>query len=637
MDLEGAFRELESLFPGLRRRESQIQVAEAVDDSLDHPGSRLAVEAPTGTGKTIALLVPAIMRRGTVRTVVSTQGNLLATRLATEDVTRIKAALGWDEETVLLKGRRNYLCLERLHRNLPLTAVKELEIVAPHRDGDLTRMGLDAATARRINDDRRFCLGAACSYVESCYSRLAREAAKKAKLVATNHSLLIADVVARENLLGDYDALLLDEAHHLPSVAARALVSQVSPAQLSRVSTALHLTDSSRQQIEPAITDLGQLLNEVLGGAQRFMLSAPWPQLEDSVERLHNAPLPVAGAEERHRLAHGEWLHMLSALTNVNRSLTKAIMVAYVEREAGALSLVAQPLRVSGFLRRELYQSRTYDQETGAVAAESPRTVVATSATLRTVGEPDGFGYFLEQAGLTDARTLRVPSPFDSGHAGLYLPPATMRPAQDGSVDPAYVARTAPEIVWANELIGGGAFVLTTSWAWLHAYAGALKRLTQRPIYVQQEDGNNDALLEAFQQRPGILVGTRRYWEGIDIPGRALSLVVITKLPFPNSSNDPVLQSRMQRIRARKPGAEFQLVLLPEMLLTLRQGIGRLIRSETDYGVVMVLDDRARSSRYAAHVLDAIGYEVIRERQAAARFLARFIPVREPAPDAAPA
>lgn len=618
----------------MRRRQGQLVLAQAVSDALARPGSRLAVEAPTGTGKTIALLVPAVLHRGSNRAVVSTHGNLLATRLAMDDLARIKAALDWSGDTTLLKGRGNYLCLERLYRNVSKTEAHELAAVARHREGDLTRMGLNAAQARRVNDDRRFCLGTACPHHEVCYSRLARESAKNAELVVTNHSLLLADVVARDNLLGSYDTLLLDEAHHLPQVAVQALAARVEPHSLARATAALQLSGSSREKLSASIAQLASLLESALASKERQVLSGDWPALSDIVATLDDTPVTPPGPDEGKRLAHGDWVYALAQLKNIRDSLTKDVMVVYVERTEHGPTLVAQPVRVSGFLRQVLYQCRRSD-ESVEMTDLIPRTVVATSATLRTIGSPDRFGYFLDQAGLGGAQTACVPGPFDRRRAVLYIPEVASLPSQDGSVDIGYVQRTAKEVVWASDAIGGGAFLLTTSWAWLRAYAGVLRHLTKRPLYIQEEDGNNDALLAAFMRRPGILVGTRRYWEGVDIPGRALSLVVIAKLPFPNPAADPVLESRMARARSSSQSSAFATVLLPEMLLALRQGIGRLVRTETDFGLVMVLDRRAKSAPYARHVVDAISHRLVEDRLGVVQFLQDFLPVQDRAQSAA--
>ena len=629
LDVEPIFDALPAVIPGLRRRAGQVMLAQAVADTLESSGDRLAAEAPTGTGKTVALLLPATALAGRQRTVVSTHSNILATRMAVDDLPRIRLALDSDADAVLLKGRNNYLCLERLHRNLPRDKADQLAAIALYRDGDLSRMGVDDRLGRRINDDRRFCLGEGCPRIDACYSKLARDLAKTARVVVTNHSILLADIVSFDNVLGSYDAVLLDEAHHIPEVAARSLLSRFDPAHVSRQASMVNLTPAALHRVQSHIEALGDLLRETLGGASRRVIDSEWPRFAEAAEELADIrPPPPDNQDETSRIAHGEWADCVTHLTRITGSLGNQNRVVYVDRDEHGPVLLSQPLRVSAFLRKFLYKKRLYDESGREVVEEFDRPVVATSATLRTVGNPDGFGYFLDHAGLTGARTLRVPSPFDPTRAALFLPNAAPLPPRDGSIDPAYVQRTAEEIAWAAKAVDGGTFVLTTSWAWLQAYAKALAALAAGPLYVQQPDGNNETLLNDFIQHPGILVGTKRYWEGIDIPGRALSLVVITKLPFPNTSSDPVLEARRSRLDAKRRGLGFNLVLLPEMILTLRQGVGRLIRTETDFGLILLLDGRCRTFPYGTQALNAIGYRVVRSRQQVSSFLAPYVPVQ---------
>lgn len=638
-DIFGAGGPLEAALPGFRVRESQRRMAERIGAAI--AGREvLVVEAGTGTGKTFAYLVPALLSGA--RVLISTGTRTLQDQLYAKDLPLVARALGRPATVAVLKGRANYLCRYRLgpgETTLPLGlpsgvgAERPLERI--RRWAETTRTG-DLAELTGIADSdpvwaevtstRDNCLGARCAELSRCHVALARRAAIEADIVIVNHHLLLADLTLKEDgfgdLLGSADALILDEAHQIADLATQFFGAEVGS-----------------RRIETLLGDIeGRMRRRGAGGsaAERRVLEA-LESLRASLARLSRALEGRSG-----RLEWAEADALLGADLGVLRSglgvLTERLrgwesdapLAALAERCA---ELTAQLERIGAHeaiegvrsvqpLRRGFTLSlMPFDIAPRFQALVRARACawIFTSATL-SLGED--FGHFTSRLGMGEAHTLRIDSPFDFERQSLlYLPEAL--PAPQDPEHLTVVLRLARELIEAAD---GGAFVLFTSHRSL-ARAAELWRaagtaLTRHRLLVQGE-APRERLLELFRaDGEAVLFGTASFWEGVDVKGDALRLVIIEKLPFA-SPEDPLVRARIQHLEAAG-GNAFRDYQLPEAALALKQGVGRLIRSEEDFGVVAICDPRLLTRGYGKVLLGALPPMARTRRQAeAVAFLRR--------------
>ncbi|MHB8620392.1 MAG: ATP-dependent DNA helicase, partial [Chloroflexota bacterium] len=545
-----AFSQLERELRGFRRREGQILLSRSIEQALAGSG-RLVAEAPTGTGKTNGLLVPALLSNK--RIVIATYSNLLAGKMATEDAPRLQAALGTTRSVKLVKGRANYLCRHRLREKVPADEVEPIERRAAEVDGDLATMGISPELAREVRDEAFYCLRKRCEFYDECYSRLARVACRTADVVITNQAIMFTDIRTGDSLLSSLDravlaavtdvastasvaeeldgdewnrqasasavegarsrgveAVLLDEAHHVPEVATAALTSRVNARGLARMVERSSASEISKRRMARVLAALGDILERHVGATGSATIEGEDSDLATCLAALVEA-CPHGGAgDERSRMTMERIREAVGAAGAIRTSLGKDGMAVYVERRDDGVDLIGAPLGVGKFLKKWLYRERVYERDADdqlQVVEERERAAVAVSATLRSVGPPDGFGYFMGRTGLREAETLIVPSPFARDQAILYLPGSLPALPPDGAVDVSYASRIAPEISWACEQSSGGAFVLLTSWEWLRVLSDAVRPLTRKAIYLQEREGSRESLLDRFLANPGILLG----------------------------------------------------------------------------------------------------------------------------------
>jgi ATP-dependent DNA helicase DinG len=601
--------------PGYAYRSEQSAMAAAVGRALTC-GDPLIVEAGTGTGKTFAYLVPALLSGQSV--IISTGTRTLQDQLFHRDVPLLARALGMPVKMALLKGRANYLCRHRLElatvqRSLfpgergsarLLARVSRWAAVTQSGDlAELTELPEQSPVWPLLTSTRENCLGQECPQFARCHVMEARRAAQAAQVVVVNHHLLLADLALKDEGFGDLlpgaQAVILDEAHQVPEIAAQFFGQTWSVRQvqfLMRDAAAeMNGTGIRAPAAVSAMGALESLLEELRaslgGGAGRY----EWAGLADAFFDVLPALRAALGAvaTELESLGAGpgtaNCARRAAALASALDTLTEMpeeAGIRWVDANPNGMSLQYTPFEVAERLR-------------GYVEAR-PCSWVFTSATLA-IG--DDFGHFAARIGLPDARTLKIDSPFDyRRQARIYLPRGMPEP-QHPSYARKFIDACAPLI----EASGGRAFLLFTSYRALAEGVTAFEARFPEPGFpiLVQGQAPREALLNRFRQLGNaVLLATGSFWEGVDVKGDALSIVAIDKLPFA-SPDDPLLKARLEGIRRRggNPFLEYQ---LPQAVLALKQGVGRLIRDVDDFGVIVIGDPRVVTKPYGSVFLDSL-------------------------------
>jgi ATP-dependent DNA helicase DinG len=614
-ELFGADGPLARAIPGFTTRDEQIGMAAAVEQALRSRG-RLIVEAGTGTGKTFAYLVPALMSG--MRVVVSTGTRTLQDQLFARDLPTVAGALGRPVRVALLKGRANYLCLHRLElaeqqatmrglaREVAMTLPRVRDWARSTRRGDVAELAAVSETSPVwpwVTSTRDNCLGAECPAFERCHVVQARREAQAADVIVVNHHLLMADLVLKEEGFGDLlpaaDAVIIDEAHQLPEVAALFLGFVVSTRQLQALTRDLSaelLNGAPSVDLAAAQTIERQLieLQDAFGATGERVELARWPTAAfECLDHLHNSLQALVRSLERSEHAglvaiRGRAIEITTRMeTLLARESVASEGVRWAQQSNASVSLHYAPIDVATPL------SNLIGAHAGAW--------VCASATLAVA---DDFSHFTRRIGMKEARTERFGSPFDFAHqALLYLPRGLDAPSSPRHTQ--QVIDTALPVLAAS---GGRAFLLFTSHRALREGAELLyRRLGPRPPYpiLVQGEAPRDALLTRFRELGNaVLLGTSSFWEGVDVKGAALSVVVIDKLPFA-VPDDPVLKARLAAIE-RAGGNAFFDEQVPQAVIALKQGVGRLIRDQDDFGVIMLCDQRVRSRGYGRIFLDSL-------------------------------
>jgi ATP-dependent DNA helicase DinG len=605
--------------PDFRPRAQQLEMAQAVAQAI-HDGGVLVAEAGTGTGKTFAYLVPALRSGGKV--IISTGTKTLQDQLFGRDIPVVKQALDAPVKVALLKGRANYVCHHHLQRALQdgrFTSRQDVihlhqieryarEAVTGERSG-LGDVPEDAAVWPAVTSTRDNCLGAECAFHKDCFVIAARKQAMEADVVVVNHHLFFADVMLRDEgvseLLPACNTVIFDEAHQLPETASLFFGESVSTSQLIDLAR-----DSRAEGIASArdFTALPEAAAALEKAAKDLRLAAGNDaQRQPAHAALRRREFADALAQAAGRLAAlgellGSQAERSAGLANcASRAAELAArigrwregegdgMVRWVEAFAHALQLNATPLSVAEIFRRQL--------------EGTPRAWIFTSATLSVRGD---FGHYCGELGLQAARTRCWDSPFDYARQGvLYVPEGLPGDPNAEGYTEAVVAAALP-VLRASR---GRAFLLFTSLKAMRRGHRLLDEALRReglafPILLQGEQPRSQ-MLEAFRSLGNaVLVGSQTYWEGVDVRGPALSVVVIDKLPFA-SPDDPVLAARVERLNrdGRNAFMEYQ---LPHAVITLKQGAGRLIRDENDRGVLMICDPRLVTKSYGRRIWQSL-------------------------------
>lgn len=681
-----------------RPRSAQLQMAHAVAQAIDQAGA-LVVEAGTGTGKTFAYLVPALLSGQ--RVLISTATKTLQEQLYGRDLPTVLRALGMHSRTALLKGRANYLCIYRMQQArtqaLPSKVLADLVSVerwAQHTEtGDLAEVAQlpeDSPLRPWITSSRENCLGSSCPSYDNCHLAKARNQAMQAEMVVINHHLLFADMALKEEgfgqLLPQTDIVILDEAHQLNETGVQFLGQRLASTQLldfcrdvlaTGLAKARGLVDwqelvqileyTTREQrltlgstwnkgqsqtrlrwldtapegvdaelwrkgladIATALEGLRAALDSVSElGPDLQRLFARCCELAQTLEHFCHPQKPSAQPNAQSNAQGGvRWLEigqhwrMVEAPLDIALTLQKHIAplnkpadlrqkndISGVDTASAAHFLEAHPPALPSLLPLPTTAAPGHVAD-AAPQPETPpqRTWVFTSATL---GDAGGLNWFAQPCGLQNAPSLRLASPFDyARQAALYIPQDMPAPAQTGAHSSAVAALAAQ----AARVLGGKTLVLTTTNRALRHIASSLReQLAGSGISVLEQGlGSKQDLINSLRHGQGqagasgcVLVATASLWEGIDIAGDALQLVMIDKLPF-HPPGDPVVEARSQRLQAQGLSA-FQHYTLPEAAVMLKQGAGRLIRSEADRGALVVCDVRLAQTNYGHRLVQSL-------------------------------
>ena len=647
---------LAGALPDYEHREPQLQMLLAVAQ-IQARGGILVVEAGTGTGKSLAYLVPSIARavRHGERVVVSTNTHTLQEQLMSKDLPGLREWLPWDFKAVLLKGRSNYVSLRRWRRFLaePCRDSDELRfklkiLIWLHstESGDRSELrlhGREEVLWANIASDPLDCVGIHCTK-EDCYVHRARAEAEAADLVVVNHALLLADAEVGGGLLPDFDHLVVDEAHHLEEAATRGLRQEVDGpgllALLERLATAPgagllselqrqpHLGSSEEAfgQAIPTSLAAGERVRELFEGAARWVATR-LGDLERRDDSLRLTQLLREDSGWTEVSVAGE--NAVTALTALDAGLRRAVggvrdwlggaepdqgireleiirgRLAAATRVLDEAMLTPDPNRVYWFTllaRTDNLVLRAAPINVGSLLRDrvyaERRSTVFTSATLAVGGT---FDYFSSRVGLgPEIEELILHSPFDFLHQALVCLPTDFPSPEEETFD----QQVTEVVASVARRVGGRTLVLFTAHRQLRDVHAALKHRTDLDevlILGQGVDGQRRQLLKAFEEaeRP-LLLGTASFWEGIDVPGERLSCVIMVRLPFPVPT-EPVYAARAEQVRDG-----FAQLALPQAALRLKQGFGRLIRRSTDRGAVVILDNRILGRDYGQAFLDVL-------------------------------
>ena len=604
--------------PAYRLRAEQLAMAEAVARAIGE-GGQLVAEAGTGTGKTFAYLVPALLSGGKV--IVSTGTKTLQDQLFSRDLPLVRDALKVPVTVALLKGRSNYVCHYHLERSrlqdsfasrADVRYLKRIESFARNSESgdkaELADVPDNAGIWSQVTSTRENCLGGECPNYAECFVMKARRDALAADVVVINHHLFFADVVLKDEGLADLlprcNTVILDEAHQLPDTATLFFGEEVTAGQLGELARDAEVEGLRSARDYAPLPDAAQALAQVLRRVKLATGNTPGkqpqaealrrPDLVAALDALASALDALSAELGRQAERSDELAHCAQRATEAAGRLSRwrehddPEWIRWLDVTPNGWQLHASPLSVAGIFARQI--------------ADSARSWIFTSATLAVKGD---FTLYRRELGLSDASTGYWDSPFDYAHQALLYLPRELPPPNSFEHTDAVVAAALPVLKASR----GRAFLLFTTLRALgrarETLAAALARNgLDYPLLVQGE-GSRSELLSRFRVLGNaVLLGSQSFWEGVDVQGEALSVVVIDKLPFA-PPDDPLLAARLAQIE-REGGNPFLDYQLPQAAISLKQGAGRLIRSETDRGVLMICDRRVMDKAYGRKILDAL-------------------------------
>ncbi|MBE0366171.1 ATP-dependent DNA helicase DinG [Pseudoalteromonas ulvae UL12] len=598
---------------GYQPRQAQIDMAMAVEKAIlkQH---QLVVEAGTGTGKTFAYLAPALLSDKKV--IISTGSKALQEQLYHRDLPKLLNVLTKGKKTALLKGRANYLCPHRLNQHVSHVPtddndiMHELAMVAKFatetQSGDMADcIGIeeDAKVLPYVTSTAENCLGKECPEYENCYIKKARLKAIDAELVVVNHHLFFADMAVKEGGFGELiptaDAYIFDEAHQLSEIASQYFGQTVSTKSLFDLIKDLRLL--YRTELFDMI-QLGKALDKLESSVADFRLQFPidsirgdWreaiknPNITRAVERIVN---DITFLYQVTKLAL-ERTDSINHLFDRCVSLRNLLETMFDTKEVGFSYWYETTRRNVSFHVTPLNISEKFAQ----LIENSNAGWIFTSATLSVSGE---LHHFNQALGLTPVESFIVESPFDYANQALLCLPRYLPEANSPEMAHALVKVSLAMINAAK----GRCFVLFTSYRVMNLVAQGLSSLVEYPIFVQGQTSKR-ILLEKYQRHGNaVLLGTASFWEGVDVRGSSLSCVIIDKLPFV-APDDPLLQAKMRDCKAQG-GEPFSHIQLPQAVITLKQGVGRLIRDQQDKGVLVICDNRLVTKQYGGLFLASL-------------------------------
>ena len=617
---------------GYEHRPGQLQMAQAIHDAFQQR-QHAVVEAGTGTGKTLAYLIPAICSGR--RVVISTATKSLQEQLYQKDVPFLQKHFAPNLKVAVMKGRSNFLCRARIHQMGDQPMLKGLDEIDSFRQirqwstltetgdrNELTFLSDDSDLWTRLDARRDICTGQKCDQFHQCFVTAMHQRAKEADIIIVNHHLFFADLALKQDdfgsILPEYSAVIFDEAHEIEDVASDYFGRQISNFRFEELARDADHSLRLLKLGSPAILRRTQRIREK---SRSFFESFP----------PRDGRFPFIQAErdafvEEHREAYDALLMALKGLETEFAAMTQKPeellriarrsfelrqeftflfesneknYVYWYERRNKGVFLTATPIDVSQILRQRLFEQ--FD------------TVVLTSATLTVGGR---FEYIRQRLGIDNVKERTLPPEFDYSEQALLYLPQRMPDVRDAS----FSAKAADEIVQLLEHSQGRAFCLFTSYGQMNDLYERVRTRVGFPMLLQGT-APRSALLERFKNTPAaVLFATSSFWQGVDVPGEQLSCVIVDRLPFAVPS-DPIVAARVRALQedGRNPFAEFQ---VPQAVLSLKQGFGRLIRAKTDRGVLALLDTRIQRMPYGKIFLESLpNYRITHNSADAARFL----------------
>ncbi|WP_120511278.1 ATP-dependent DNA helicase [Photobacterium salinisoli] len=606
---------LEKAIPGFQARQPQIDMAEAVGRAIKHQ-QQLVVEAGTGTGKTFAYLVPALIKGH--KTIISTGSKNLQEQLFYRDLPLMTQALGYTGKVALLKGRSNYLCLDRLSRQITEShggfvdqgMLSQLVTIrswsSATKTGDISEcdsIAEDSPVIPTITSTNDNCLGRECPSFEDCFVVKARRKAMDADVVVVNHHLFMADLAIKETgfgeLIPEADVFIFDEAHQIPDIASQYFGQSLSSRQvqdLAKDITIGYRTEArDMRQLEKTADRLSQAAADmrlVMGepgyrGNWREAVNSPAIQreltrLNDALDLAHDVLKLALGRSELLDAAFERATLLKARLTRLCDTSITGYSYWY-ECTPRHFTLHITPLSVAEKFHEQI------EKQKGAW--------IFTSATLAV---DEDFSHFSHRLGLQPAEQMSLTSPFDYQQQALLCVPRFLPEPNSHGLAAKLVTLMAP-VIEANQ---GRCFFLCTSHQMVRDLAEGFRACLDLPVLVQGETSKQKLLSEYLELGNALLIATGAFWEGIDVRGQALSCVIIDKLPF-TAPDDPLLKARIEDCRLRG-GDPFAQVQIPDAVITLKQGVGRLIRDQQDKGVLVICDNRLVTRPYGAVFLRSL-------------------------------
>ena len=596
-----------------RPRNEQIEMAQAVEQAIQKEG-QLVIEAGTGTGKTFAYLVPAML--SAKKTIISTGSKNLQDQLFKRDLPTIQKALGYSGKLALLKGRSNYLCLERLDKLIAdgvlgdKSVLAELSLVRKWQtatdNGDLSEcadLAEDSSLLPQLTSTSESCLGSDCPNYAECYVAKARKKALEADLVVVNHHLFCADMAVKENgfgeLIPDAKIIIFDEAHQLPEIASQYFGQSITSRQLfdlCRDITLCYRTEvkdlkqlgTAADHLQKVVQDFRLMMGDgnQRGNLREFLqndaVQRAVQHLQENLEFMRDVVKMALGSSQT---LDSIFERIETIQAQFKRILDTSITgyCYWFETFNRQFGLHLTPLTVADKFGQQLEQ-----QKAGWIF---------TSATLEVGGN---FDFFCERMGIKNSEQKVLLSPFDYRKQSLLCVPRYL-PSSNQRQTMIRLGEMLLPVIEANQ---GRCFVLCTSYLMMRGLAEYLREHSELSVLLQGEMAKGQLLEKFVQQSHSVLVATSSFWEGVDVRGDALSLVIIDKLPF-SAPDEPLLKARIEDCRLRG-GDPFNQVQLPSAVISLKQGVGRLIRDVTDRGVIIICDSRLVMRAYGETFLKSL-------------------------------
>lgn len=598
---------------GFRPRDAQLEMAQAVGRAVKFAKSAV-IEAGTGTGKTFAYLVPALLSGK--KTIISTGSKNLQDQLFNRDLPTIQKALKYKGKVALLKGRANYLCLERLDQVIAMGVVGDKSVLADlakvrkwhtgTKTGDLSEcitIAEDSPILPQLVSTAESCLGSDCPNYKECYVVQARRKALEADVVVVNHHLFFADMAVKETgfgeLIPDAELIIFDEAHQLPDIASQYFGQSLTSRQLfdickdSNIVYRTELKDLAQlgkasDHLQKVVQDFRLLLGDGnKRGNLREILQDPkvvegFAKLNENIDFLSEVVKKSLGRSE----TLDKIFERLAEVKAQLKRLGDTSVVGYCywyEINGRSFGLHITPLTVADKFGEQMRANQV--------------GWIFTSATLEVGGK---FDHFCQRLGIENAEQMVLQSPFDYAHQSLLCVPRYL-PDTNKSHTLTELGQLLKPVIEANN---GRCFLLCTSYFMMRGLADFLREQSSLSVLLQGETSKS-RLLEKFVAEPNsVLVATQSFWEGIDVRGDALSLVIIDKLPF-TAPDEPLLKARMEDCKLQG-GDPFNDIQIPEAVITLKQGVGRLIRDVTDRGAVIICDSRLVMRQYGSTFLKSL-------------------------------